>query len=170
MPKPSDLYPTDSPFTDAAPFIIMMFALFHICKEFLQMYVQRWNYFKDSSNYLDWVLHISTALFMVPYLTTKTNLDEWFGGLQDPRSLWIIGVVAIFVCYTNMMLFLRRYRLFGTYISMYIEVTKTVFQVLLVFLFLVLGFALVFYILFKEQVRYIFFLISRLMKCFPQTR
>ena len=51
-----------------------------------------------------------------------------------------------------MMLFLRRYRLVGTYISMYIEVTKTVFQVMVVFIFLVLGFALAFYVLFKEQV------------------
>ncbi|KAL9969326.1 hypothetical protein ACROYT_G021526 [Oculina patagonica] len=50
-----------------------------------------------------------------------------------------------------MMLFLRRYRLFGTYISMYIEVAKTVIQVMVVFIFLVMGFALVFYILFKEQ-------------------
>ncbi|PFX28694.1 Transient receptor potential cation channel subfamily A member 1 [Stylophora pistillata] len=46
---------------------------------------------------------------------------------------------------------MMRYRLFGTYISMYIEVTKTVFQVLLVFVFLLLAFALVFHILFKEQ-------------------
>ena len=153
-PKPSDVYKRDSTFTKSVPFIVMVFALLYICKEFFQMYMKRWSYFKDTSNYLDWILYISTILFMAPYVTSLDVLDERFSGLSDPRSLWILGVVAIFVCYTNMMLFLRRYRLFGTYISMYTEVTKTIVQVMVVFTFLVMGFALVFYILFKEQVRY----------------
>jgi len=71
--------------------------------------------------------------------------------MSDPPNFWIFGVVAIFVCYSNMMLFLRRYRLFGTYISMYTEVIKTIVQVMVVFVFLVLGFALVFYVLFMEE-------------------
>ncbi|KAJ7385760.1 Transient receptor putative cation channel sub A member 1 [Desmophyllum pertusum] len=89
---------------------------------------------------------------MVPYVTSPDVLDEWFSSMKDPRFLWILGIVAIFVCYTNMLLFLRRYRLFGTYISMYIEVTKTVIQVMLVFVFIVFGFALVFHLLFAEQI------------------
>lgn len=72
--------------------------------------------------------------------------------VKDPRDIWILGAVAIFVCHINMMLFLRRYRLFGTYIPMYLEVTKTVFQVMVVFVYLIVAFALVFFILFKEQV------------------
>ena len=152
-PKPSDIYRVDTSFTEAVPIIVVIFASVHFCKEMFQIYVQRWNYFKDTSNYLDWILHISTTLFMVPYVTPRSVVDEWFSAMRDPRTLWILGIVAIFVCYTNMMLFLRRYRLFGTYISMYIEVTKTVVQVMLVFAFLVLGFALVFYLLLKEQVR-----------------
>ena len=150
--KPSDIYIRDNNFTNTVPPMILAFALLHICKQFFQMYVQRWNYFKSFSNYLDWILHISTALFMVPYVTSPAVLDEWFSSMTDPRFLWILGIVAIFVCYTNMMLFLRRYRLFGTYISMYIEVTKTVIQVMLVFVFIVFGFALVFHLLFAEQV------------------
>lgn len=151
-PKPSDIYKKDSAFAESVPFIVMIFAVLHNCKEFFQMYMKRWNYFKDTSSYLNWILYISTTLFMAPYVTYLRDLDKRFSGMNDPRYLWLVGVVAIFVCYTNMMLFLRRYRLFGTYISMYIEVTKTVFQVMVVFMFLVMGFALVFYILFKEQV------------------
>ena len=152
-PKPSDVYRVDTSFTEAVPIIVVMFASFHLCKEIFQIYVQRWNYFKDTSNYLDWILHISMTLFMVPYVTPRSVVDEWFSAMKDPRTIWNLGILAIFVCYTNMMLFLRRYRLFGTYISMYIEVTKTVVQVMVVFVFLVLGFALVFYLLLKEQVR-----------------
>ena len=151
-PKPSDIYKKDSAFAESVPFIVMIFTTLHICKEFFQMYMQRWNYFKDTSSYLNWILYVSTTLFMAPYVTYLHDLDKRFSGVSDPRYLWLHGVVAIFVCYTNMMLFLRRYRLFGTYISMSIEVTKTVFQVMVVFIFLVMGFALVFYILSKEQV------------------
>ena len=156
-PKPSDYYTKDDAFTESVPHIVMIIAAVNMCKEFFQIYVQRWKYFQDTSNYLDWTLYITTALFMVPYVAPPDVIDEWFATTRDPRTLWKVGIVAIFVCYTNMMLFLRRYRLFGTYISMYIEVTKTVFQVMVVFVFLVLGFALVFFILFKEQVRDIFF-------------
>lgn len=151
-PKPSDIYKRDSIFTEIVAPLILIFCLIHILKEFTQIYVQRWKYFTDFTNYLDWTLYITSALFMVPFLTTRAALDEWFASMRDPRALWITGILGIFVCYTNMLLFLRRYRLFGTYISMYVEVTKTVFQVMAVFVSLLLGFAVVFHILFKEQV------------------
>ena len=92
---------------------------------------------------------------MVPYVTSLDVLDERFSGMNDPRNLWIFGIVAIFVCYSNMLLFIRRYRLFGTYISMYTEVIKTIVQVMAVFVFLVLGFALVSFVLLMEEVRVI---------------
>ena len=122
--------------------ICSVFVILHACKEFFQIYMQRWRYFKDTSNYLRWIFYLS--------ITAATGI--WPAADVDTRDVWIPWGVAIFVCYTNMMLFLRRYRLFGTYISMYTEVIKTVVQVMAVFVFLVLGFALVFYILFKEQV------------------
>ena len=152
-PKPSDVYNKDSAFAKSVPYIVLLFAILHLCKEFFQIYTQRWKYFKDTSNYLDWILYISTTVFMAPYVTSLNVLNERLSGMTDPRNLWISGVVAIFVCYSNMMLFLRRYRLFGTYISMYTEVIKTIVQVMVVFVFLVLGFALVFYVLFMEEVR-----------------
>lgn len=42
---------------------------------------------------------------------------------------------------------------------MYLEVTKTVFQVMAVFVYLIVAFALVFFILFKEQVSGIIYII-----------
>ncbi|XP_068698482.1 transient receptor potential cation channel subfamily A member 1-like isoform X2 [Montipora foliosa] len=150
--KPSDLFKHDTAFARTVPPFILIFSLIHISRDFLQIYVERWSYFKDFSNYLDWILYISTSIFMVPYVISPETLDEWLGGAHAARLVWVTGIVAIFVCYANMMLFLRRYRLFGTYIAMYVEVTQTVVKVMAVFVFLVLGFALVFYILFQEQI------------------
>ena len=126
-----------SAFARLVPLICSVIIILHIFKEFFHIYIQRWRYFKDISNYLRWIFYLSMNAWPV---------------VQDVRILW---AVAIFGCYTNMMLFLRRFRLFGTYISMYTEVIKTVVQVMVVFVFLVLGFALVFHILFKEQVKVI---------------
>ena len=154
-PIPSDVYKKDSSFTKSVPYIVLFLAILYTCREFFQIYMRRWKYFKGTSNYLNWILHISATVFMAPYVTSLDVLDERFSGMNDPRNLWIFGVVAIFVCYSNMLLFIRRYRLFGTYISMYTEVIKTIVQVMAVFVFLVLGFALVFFVLLMEEVRVI---------------
>ena len=137
-------YEKDSAFEESVPTICLVFVILHACKEFFQIYMQRWRYFKDTYNYLRWIFYLSI-------LGTAGILQL---GDQSP-DVWIHCGVAIFMCYTNTMLFLRRYRLFGTYITMYIEVIKTVVQVMVVFVFLVLGFALVFYVLLKEQVKVI---------------
>ena len=135
------VYDRNSVFMNFVPIICLLFLILQACKEFFQIYMQRWRYFKDTSIYLRWIF----------YLSITVTMDIWieFVSQEDKLIFW---AVAIFVCYGNMILFLRRYRLFGTYISMYTEVIKTVIQVMVVFLFLILGFALVFYILFKDLV------------------
>ena len=138
-------YEKRSAFEESVPTICLVFVILHACKEFFLIYMQRWRYFKDTSNYLRWIFYLSIIIGTTSIL--KINVES--------RDVLIPWGVAIFMCYTNMMLFLRRYRLFGTYISMYTEVIKTVVQVMVVFVFLVLGFALVFYVLLKEQVKVI---------------
>ena len=130
----------DSAFTKSVLIICAVFVILHVCKDFFHMYMQRWRYFKDTSNYLRWIFYFSIIWPIVEV---------------DTRDFRISWSVAVFMCYTNILLFLRRYRLFGTYISMYTEVIKTVIQVMVVFVFLILGFGLVFYILFNEQVKVI---------------
>ena len=139
-----DYYEEDAAFAKTMVTICLVFGTLNVCKEFFQIYMQRWRYFKDTSNYLRWIFYLS-ILGIVGIL----EFDD------KSLNVWIPWGVAIFMCYTNILLFLRRYRLFGTYISMYTEVIKTVVQVMVVFVFLVLGFALVFHVLFKEQVKVI---------------
>ena len=81
-------------------------------------------------------------------------INDLFQEMTDPYLLWIVGLVSIFFCYANLVLFLRRFRLFGVYVTMFVEVTKTVLKVLLVFVIFIIGFSIVFFILFKEQVRH----------------
>jgi hypothetical protein len=91
---------------------------------------------------------------MMPYVITKASLvDMVLGKLNNPHFPWVIGVVSIFLCYMNLMLFARRLRITGMYVTMFLEVLKTIFKVMSVFGIFVIAFALVFYIIFKEKVR-----------------
>lgn len=79
--------------------------------------------------------------------------QQLFQRITDPYNLWLVGVTSVFLCYANLVLFLRRFRLFGIYVTMFVEVTKTVLKVFVVFVVFIVGFAIVFFVLFKEQVR-----------------
>ena len=149
----SNIYDTETEFSKGFSYIVFGFAIVHLAKEILQMIIQRFKYFTEISNLLEWSLYGTAFAFMIPYIMPDDVTQDLFGEMTDPYLLWIVGVVSIFLCYANLVLFLRRFRLFGIYVTMFLEVTLTVVKVLLVFLVFILGFAIVFFILFKEQVR-----------------
>lgn len=148
----ADIFTRATAFNGVVLFLALVFALAHILKELFQLFVQRTNYFKDPANITEWALYLSTLCFMMPYILTAEQLESTFGSLQNPRNLWIAGVISIFLCYINAILFLRRFQPFGIYVNMFLEVTKTVGRVMLVFFIFILAFSIVFFVLFKEQV------------------
>lgn len=149
----SDIYDTQTVFSTGFSYVVFGFAIVHLVKEILQIIIQRFKYFTDISNLLEWALYGTTFAFMIPYVMPNDITHDLFSEMTDPYLLWVVGVASIFLCYANLVLFLRRFRLFGIYVTMFLEVTQTVVKVLLVFLVFILGFAIVFFILFKEQVR-----------------
>lgn len=149
----SSIYETETVFTKGFSYVVFAFALVHLVKEILQMLIQRFKYFTEITNLLEWVLYGTTLAFMIPYVMPDDITEDLFSEMTDPYLLWIVGLVSIFLCYANLVLFLRRFRLFGIYVTMFLEVTQTVVKVLLVFLVFIIGFAIIFFILFKEQVR-----------------
>ncbi|KAL9969322.1 hypothetical protein ACROYT_G021521 [Oculina patagonica] len=146
-----EIFTKSTAFNGGVLFVALIFASAHILKEIFQLFVQRRKYFTDLSNITEWALYLSTLCFMMPYLLTSSQLETAFGSLKDPRNLWSAGIVSIFLCYVNVILFLRRFQPFGIYVSMFIEVFKTVARVFLVFFIFIIAFAIVFFILFKEQ-------------------
>lgn len=148
----SEIFTKSTVFNGGVLFVALIFAGAHIIKEIFQLLVQRRHYFTDASNITEWALYLSTLCFMMPYLLTPSQLESTLGSLKNPRNLWVAGIVSIFLCYINVILFLRRFKPFGIYVSMFIEVLKTVARVFLVFFIFIIAFAIVFFILFKEQV------------------
>ena len=140
---------------------MFVFAVIHLLKEILQIIIQGFRYFTEISNLLEWLLYGTAFTFLIPYVMPDSITNNMFRRMSDPYFLWLVGVTSIFCCYANLVLFLRRFRLFGIYVTMFVEVTKTVIKVLLVFLVLIIGFTIVFFVLFKEQVSFLPSLVAR---------
>ena len=136
-------------FNKITPYLILVFASFHLAKEAYQMVVQRWAYFKQWTNVLEWVLYVSTIIFILPYVSAG------FSSLRgDPRITWQIGTVAVFLGYMNLILFAQTLEHVGIYVTMFFQVAMTVLKTISLFLLFAVAFSVVFYILFREQVGY----------------
>ena len=125
-------------------------------KEVIVILVQRLQYFTTLSNLTEWLLYSTTTSFMVSLFIFDLIFSLSSRDKRDivyPQFIWVLGAISIFLCYANLVLVLRRLSLVGIYVTMFIEVTKSVLKVLLIFFVLFFGFSMVFYVLFKSEVR-----------------
>lgn len=128
-----------------APAIIATLIFMQCLKEIVQMVFQGFKYFKDTKNYLEWCGYILALMFILPHLS-RTDFYAKTG------ALWPLGASAVILMYTCLILFLRCVGFFGIYISMFIEILKTMGKVVAMFSLFIFSFALVFFTLLKEQV------------------
>ena len=136
--------------------IVFLLISVRFIKEVIAILVQRLQYFTTLNNLTEWLLYSTTTSFMVSLFIF--DLVSSFCHLEKcdtvyPQFIWVLGAISIFLCYANLVLVLRRLSLVGIYVTMFIEVTKSVLKVLLIFFVLFFGFSMVFYVLFKSEVR-----------------
>ncbi|CAH3119104.1 unnamed protein product [Pocillopora meandrina] len=123
-------------------------------KEVIVILVQRLQYFTTLSNLTEWLLYSTTTSFMVSLFIFDLIFSLSGRDKRDivyPQFIWVLAAISIFLCYANLVLVLRRLSLVGIYVTMFIEVTKSVLKVLLIFFVLFFGFSMVFYVLFKSE-------------------
>ena len=136
--------------------IVFLLIFVQFTKEVIAILVQRFRYFTTLRNLTEWILY-STTLSFITLLFIIDLLYSLFGVEKRlnlyPQFIWVLGAISIFLCYANLVLVLRRLSLVGIYVTMFIEVTKSVLKVLLIFFVLFFGFSMVFYVLFKSEVR-----------------
>ena len=141
-----DFFKEETSFNAAVPFIVTAFSVVHLAKEVYQMYTQRLRYFTEWSNYLEWALYLTAFLFVLPYINDDTTIRQNF------EIYWQMGTFSIFFAYFNLILIIEPLKYVGIYVTMFLEVMKTVLQVLTLFIMFTLAFSMAFYILLKEQV------------------
>ena len=132
-------------FSTGTPIVIVIFICIHMIKELYQITVQKWRYFTHFTNYTEWCCYLAALCFVAPYLKGENIF-------QKTMALWPLATTVILLSYTTLILFLRRFTYFGIYILMFIEVTKTLFRVLNIFIPMIFAFSLAFFLLLKEQV------------------
>uniref|UniRef100_A0A8C7D6B4 Transient receptor potential cation channel, subfamily A, member 1b n=1 Tax=Oncorhynchus kisutch TaxID=8019 RepID=A0A8C7D6B4_ONCKI len=103
-------------------------------------YQTRLSYLKDISNIQDWFSIILSLLFIIALFVNAEG--SWH---------WQAGALAIIMSWVNFLLYLQRFEHFGIYVVMFREIARTLFKILLLFFFLMLAFALVFYALMLNQ-------------------
>ena len=141
-----DFFKERNSFNQTVPYIVITFAILHLAKELYQIYSQRFRYFTDWSNALEWALYITALLFVLPYISDDTNLQAEYD------IYWQMGTFSIFFAYINLILIIEPLKYLGLYVTMFLEVIKTVLKVLCLFVMFTLAFSMAFFILLKEQV------------------
>lgn len=136
-------------FSTGVPILIVIFICIHMIKELYQISIQKWRYFTHVTNYTEWCCYITALFYVAPYLEGRNIFSK-------TMALWPLATTVIFLSYTSLILFLRSFTHFGIYISMFIEVTKSLFKVLVIFIPMIFAFSLAFFLLLKEQVRILF--------------
>ncbi len=137
----ADTYP--NAFHNVIPIISLIICCLNLVKEVIQAVIQRRKYFSQGINYFEWALYISTMIFMIPFIFSNHSLSF--------EQKWNAGAISILLTWIEFLLFLSRFPYFGLYVVMFVEVLKTMVRVLLVFAIFIVGFALSFYVLMREQ-------------------
>ena len=77
-----------------------------------------------------------TAIYLIPWPVRGFN-----------SAIWEAGAIASFFAWFSLILKIQLFDLFGVYVTMFLAITRSVFQVLVIFFLLVCAFGLSFYIL-----------------------
>ena len=94
-------------------------------------------------------LYTSAFFFFLPFIICQVKHDPTAKLINDWKSQ--AGAMCVLLSWFSLMLHLKRYPYFGLYVVMYIEVLKTLFNVLTNFFILIVAFALSFHVLLSKQ-------------------
>ena len=123
----------------------LVFVVFQMIKELLQIYLLRIKYFLSFQNLIEWAIYITGFLFLIAIATNSEQLKATISPLQ-------CGTICIFLSYMNLIVQTRLVWYIGLYVTMFLEVFKTLMQVMSMVAMFIVAYAVVFFILFKEQV------------------
>ncbi|XP_072017056.1 transient receptor potential cation channel subfamily A member 1-like [Amphiura filiformis] len=124
---------------------IVIYACLNIIKEFAQMFSQGSAYFTSTQNYGECILYVCTLMFVLPF---------WVGVYSHYQ--WAAGSIAIFFAWFNLLMYQERIDRIGIFIVMFIEILKSILQVMVVFSVIIIAFGLSFYMLMSGEINHAF--------------
>ena len=112
----------------------------------------RLKYLMDWTNWLELVLYFSTVLFVFVFGAPCLCPRNW---------QWQFGILAVFLAWINLVLFIQKFPLIGIYIVMFLKIVYTFLWTVVLSLLLLTAFGLAFYMAFYEPV----YKVSVLFRC-----
>ncbi|KAK2571650.1 Transient receptor potential cation channel subfamily A member 1 [Acropora cervicornis] len=125
-------------------YIIAIFCFINLLFEGYQLYNERWMYL-DVSNFLEVSTYVTAIATVLP-------LNGGIAGESDVQ--WATGVISLLLAFGVMLVQLQLLFCSGIYVTMLIEVLKSVFRVIVVFSVLFLAYGLIFYLLLGDELSY----------------
>uniref|UniRef100_A0AAY5EHK1 Transient receptor potential cation channel, subfamily A, member 1a n=1 Tax=Electrophorus electricus TaxID=8005 RepID=A0AAY5EHK1_ELEEL len=116
-------------------FLVLAMNTYAVSKEIVQMCHQV-RYLQDVSNLMDWAAAVASLLFVIPLLLDIKSTWHWQAGTLAALCTWI-----------NLLLYLQRFQRFGIYVVMFREICRTLLSIIVIFVYLILAFALAFHAL-----------------------
>ena len=121
--------------------IILISALCRLVLEVMQFISQFPGYMFDWINWVEVVLFVSSILFVWVFHNQCVCPMTW---------QWQIGVVAVFLGWVDLIVFISKFPVTGTYVLMFVKIFYTFFRMLILSILLVVAFGLTFYLAFTQ--------------------
>jgi transient receptor potential cation channel subfamily A protein 1 len=125
---------------------LLILALCHLLKEFVQVFQAQLGYFQNTENLIEWTTYVTSIIFAIEFNSchSKTGLRH---GWQ-----WQLGAFAITCAWINLLANVRKFPFLGIYILMFTDVLKTFLKLSIVIMLFIIAFSLGFHCLLADQV------------------
>ena len=107
----------------------------------IQLKTQLLHYVADWINWMEIALYILSITFVLVFRADCLCPLTW---------QWQIGVVAVFLGWINLIVFISKFPLTGIYVLMFVKILYTFLKVLILSILLVVAFGLTFYLAFTQ--------------------
>ena len=121
--------------------IVMLFGFARLMFEIIQLISNPWSYVKDWINWVECVQYICSIIFVLVYGTDCFCVLNW---------QWQVGVVAVFLGWISLILFMSKLPFLGLYVIILIRISITFLKMLVLTLLLIVAFGLTFFMIFFD--------------------
>ncbi|XP_061382460.1 transient receptor potential cation channel subfamily A member 1 isoform X1 [Danaus plexippus] len=116
--------------------IILTYNFICVIREMYNIKEQKWHYIVDLSNFVSWMLYVSSTLMTLP------SIYPIYQNIQSSAAS-----ITAFLAWFKLLLLLQRFDQVGIYVVMFLEILQTLIKVLMVFSILIIAFGLAFFVL-----------------------
>jgi len=129
---------------NAVNFIILLSSILQLLLELLQMWRRKFLYFYDLENFVEIPLFVLTIIFCVGHKRADCFCTS--------AMSWQVGAVALFLAWTDLLMFLKRLPFTGIPINILLNIVYTFATLAIIPALLILSFSLPFYLLLVRPV------------------